>query len=181
MSKEKLKSAQTRMCLSIRADEKTEATTEYLVCTGVHQEKEPGMSEGHENDCRIGSPVPFSRVVVVCGSGGDSSPVYSVVVNGDGQVLYKGRCFVVQAGRHEWRLSEDRIQAIALAIQDSDVLTLRKSESNSLTKNFRLVVAIRLPGAKPVVVDNVGDAEALEGFVARIGKLAGLHGYAHEL
>ncbi len=139
------------------------------------------MSEGHQNDGRSGSPAPFLRVVVVRGSGGDSSPVYSVVVNGDGRVLYKGRCFVVREGRHEWRLSEDRIQAIALAIQDFDVLTLRKSESNPLTENPRLVVAIKLPGAKPVVVDNVEDAEALEGFVARIGKLAGLHGYAHEL
>ena len=137
------------------------------------------MSEGHENDCRGGSPAPFSRVVVVRGSVGDSSPVYSLVINGDGGVLYKGRSFVVQEGRHEWRLSEDRIQAIALAIQDSDVLTLGKSESNSLTENPRLVVAIKLPGAKPVVVDNGEDAEALEGFVARIGELVGLHGYAH--
>jgi hypothetical protein len=138
------------------------------------------MSEGHENDCRSGSPVQFSRVVVVRGSSGDSSPVYSVVINGDGQVLYKGRSFVLQEGRHEWRLSEDMIQAIARAIQDSDVLTLRKSESNSLTENPRLVVAIKLPGAKPVVVDNVEDAEALESFVARIGKLVGLHRYVHE-
>jgi Domain of unknown function (DUF6438) len=139
------------------------------------------MSESHENDCRSGSPVPFSRVVVVRGSSGDSSPVYSVVINGDGLVLYKGRAFVVQEGRHEWQLSEDRIQAIALAIQDSGVLTLGKSESKSLTEDPRLVVAIRLPGAKPVVVDNVEDAEALEVFVARIEKLVGLQGYAHEI
>lgn len=139
------------------------------------------MSEVQKKNCQSGDPVPFSRLVVVRGSGADSSPVYSLVVNGDGQVLYKGRNFVVQEGRHEWRLSEDKIQAIALAIQDSDVLTLLKSEPNPLTEKPRLVVAIKLPGAKPVVIDNVGDAEALEGFVARVGKLAGLHGYVPEL
>ena len=139
------------------------------------------MPEDHKNECRGESPAQFSRVVIVRSSGDDSSPVYSVVINGDGQVLYKGRSFVVQEGRYEWKLSEDSIQAIALTIQDSGVLTLRKSESNSLNENPKLVVAIKLPGAKPVVVDNVKDAEALEGFVARIGKIVGLQGYAYEL
>ncbi len=139
------------------------------------------MSEGHVNDGRNGSPAPFSRVVVVCGSSGDSSPVYSVVINSDGQVLYKGRAFVIQEGRHEWQLSEDQIQAIAHVIQDSGVLDLGKSETNSTQENSRLVAAIRLPGVKPIVVDNVEDAKALESFVARIGKVVGLYAYVHEL
>ena len=139
------------------------------------------MSVVHENDIHGGSPAPFSRVVIVRGSVGDSSPVYSVVINGDGGVLYKGRSFVAQEGRHEWQLPEDMIQAIALVIQDSGVLTLGKSETKSQNENPRLVAAIKLPGAKPVVVDNVENAEALEDFVSRIGKLVGLQGYAYEL
>lgn len=138
------------------------------------------MSKGHQNDGRSGGPAQFSRVVVVCGSSGDSSPYYSVVINGDGQVLYKGRGFVAKEGRHEWQLPEDRIQAIAQTIQDSGVLALGKSQSNSESENSRLVVALKLPGAKPVVVDNVEDAEALEDFVARVGSLAGLDGYSDE-
>lgn len=139
------------------------------------------MSEARQEASRQGGPAPFARVVIVVNSGGDSSPVYSVVINADGGVLYKGRRRVIRDGRHEWRLSGDSMQAIAGVIEDTGVLALGKSDAKPASDDARLVTAIKMPGAKPVVVDSVAHAKIMEDFVSRVGSLAGLQGFVPDL
>jgi len=138
------------------------------------------MSADHEMEKNSGSPAAFARVVIVRGSLGDTTPVYSVVINGGGQVLYKGRSHVVRKGRHEWQLSDEQIQAVGRAIQDSGVLKMGPNTTQGPTDNPKLTSAIKLPGAKPVVVDNGQDEGLLESFVARVEKLTGAHDYVRD-
>ena len=126
------------------------------------------------------SPAPFARIVIVHGSSRESTPTYSLVINGDGRTLYKGRSAVQKEGRDEWRLSAETLQAMARVLHDSGVLKLGKGEGTGPQESAKLTVALKMPGAKPVVVDNKQDGEILEDFVARIEKLAGLEAAAGE-
>lgn len=126
------------------------------------------------------TPAPFARVVIVHGSSKESTPTYSLVINGDGRTLYKGRSAVQKQGRDEWRLSEETLLSMARVLHDSGVLKLGKGEGEGPSENAKLTVALKMPGAKPVVVDNKQDGQVLEDFVARIEKLAGLETAAGE-
>ncbi len=106
-------------------------------------------------------------------------PAYSVAIWGDGRVVYKGKHFVLKAGRQEWRLSEQRIESIATAINESGLFSLRDSPLEPLPDHPRLLVSIKMGDGRRRNIENVEEEEALETLAARIDKLAGLHDYAY--
>jgi hypothetical protein len=103
-------------------------------------------------------------------------PVYRVELVGTGKVVYDGRGFVKERGRHESTVPAGDVQALAREIESAGFYSLRDSYQPDATDNPSVITSVTIDGkAKRIEHDlsSRGAPAALVALYARIDEVAG--------
>jgi hypothetical protein len=103
-------------------------------------------------------------------------PVYRVSLNDSGTVVYEGRGFVRENGRHETTVRGGDVQALAKEIEDAGWFSLRDNYPPDVTDHASVITTVTIDGRTKRVEHNLGSRTApatLEVLYARIDDVAG--------
>jgi hypothetical protein len=85
-------------------------------------------------------------------------PVYKVLVNSTGKVIYEGYKNVYKSGKHEWKISKDRIRKIKELLQNFDYKSFKYKHKNPGTIDYpSCITAVKyIDGEFKTIFHNLG-------------------------
>lgn len=85
-------------------------------------------------------------------------PVYKVAINSTGKVIYEGYKNVYKSGRHEWKISKDRIRKIKELLQNFDYKSFKYKHKNPGTIDYpSCITAVKyIDGEFKTIFHNLG-------------------------
>lgn len=85
-------------------------------------------------------------------------PVYKVVVDGTGKVIYEGYTNVYKSGKHEWKISKDRIGKLKELLQEFDYKSFKYKHKNSGKIDYpSCITAVKyIDGVLKTIFHNLG-------------------------
>src|SRR5215467_9823862 len=97
-----------------------------------------------------------------------SCPSYSVEVQGDGAVTYRGNGNVLITGEHHSRISRKQVEQLLARFRQADYFSLKDQYTASITDNPTHTTAIEFDGLKKQVKDYVGIYEGMPDVVSEL-------------
>ena len=103
-------------------------------------------------------------------------PIYRVEIDGSGRVVFEGRGFVKESGRHEGTVSASEVQALARELENAGFFGLRTHYPPDKTDHAGVITSVTIDGRTHRIEHNLGSDSApsvLSDLERRIDEVAG--------
>ena len=128
---------------------------------------------GKSEDAIAARPVSITMERTACFG---RCPVYRLDISDSGKVVYEGRGFVKERGRHEGTIPVADVQALAKEIEAAGFFSLRDSYPPDATDNASVITSVTIDRKTKRIEHNLGSRTApaaLEALYRRIDEVAG--------
>ena len=144
-----------------------------VVAAGVALVASAAGCGGKDEDAASSRPVSITMERTPCFG---RCPVYRLDITDSGKVVYEGRGFVKERGRHEGSLPAADVQALAKEIEAAGFFGLRDSYPPDATDQASVITSVTIDRKTKRIEHNLGSRTApaaLEALYRRIDEVAG--------